>query len=37
MNEFMSGTCANEQSKEHLPAKCHKILSCVDILKKLIK
>lgn len=37
MDEFMSRTCANEQSKEYLRVKCHKILNRVDILKKLIK
>jgi hypothetical protein len=37
MDEFMSRTCANEQSKEYLRLKCHKILNRVDILKKLIK
>jgi hypothetical protein len=37
MDEFMSRTCANEQSKEYLRAKCHQILNRVDILKKLIK
>lgn len=37
MDEFMSRTCANEQSKEYLRVKCHKILSRVEILKKLIR
>lgn len=37
MDEFMSRTSANEQSKEYLRLKCHKILNRVDILKKLIK
>ena len=37
MDEFMSRTCANEQSKEYLRLKCHKVLNRVDILKKLIK
>jgi hypothetical protein len=37
MDEFMSPRCANEQSKEYLRVKCHKILNRVDILKKLIK
>ncbi|CAF4923129.1 unnamed protein product, partial [Rotaria magnacalcarata] len=37
MDEFMSRTSGNEQSKEYLRLKCHKILSRVDILKKLIK
>ncbi|CAF0725059.1 unnamed protein product [Rotaria sordida] len=37
MDEFMSRACANEQSKEYLRIKCHKILNRVDILKKLIK
>jgi hypothetical protein len=37
MDEFMSRTGANEQSKEYLRLKCHKILNRVDILKKLIK
>ncbi len=37
MDEFMSRRCANEQSKEYLRVKCHKILNRVDILKKLIK
>ncbi|CAF1028542.1 unnamed protein product [Adineta ricciae] len=37
MDEFMSRPCANEQSKEYLRLKCHKILNRVDILKKLIK
>lgn len=37
MDEFMSRSCANDQSKEYLRVKCHKILNRVDILKKLIK
>ncbi|CAF0882236.1 unnamed protein product [Adineta steineri] len=37
MDEFMSRTSANEQSKEYLRLKCHKILNRVDILKKLIR
>lgn len=37
MDEFMSRADANEQSKEYLRVKCHKILNRVDILKKLIK
>jgi len=37
MDEFMSRTCSNEQSKEYLRVKCHQILNRVDILKKLIK
>ena len=37
MDEFMSRTSANEQSKEYLRLKCHQILNRVDILKKLIK
>ena len=37
MDEFMSRTSANEQSKEYLRHKCHKILNRVEILKKLIK
>ena len=37
MDEFMSRRCGNEQSKEYLRNKCHKIMNRVDILKKLIK
>lgn len=37
MDEFMSRACGNEQSKDYLRMKCHKILNRVDILKKLIK
>ncbi|CAF3348600.1 unnamed protein product [Rotaria socialis] len=37
MDEFMSRASGNEQSKEYLRLKCHKILNRVDILKKLIK
>ncbi|CAF0897324.1 unnamed protein product, partial [Didymodactylos carnosus] len=37
MDEFMSRTTGNEQSKEYLRLKCHKILNRVEELKKLIK
>ncbi|CAF0782737.1 unnamed protein product [Didymodactylos carnosus] len=37
MDEFMSRTTGNEQSKEYLRLKCHKILNRIEELKKLIK
>lgn len=37
MDEFMSRASGNQQSKDYLRMKCHKILNRVEILKKLIK